>query len=260
MNLSKFSIDIFKNSAKSAIKLVETHSTEILIGVGITGMIGAAVMAVKATPKAMKKIEEDNPDGYSKKDAVKSAWKFYVPAVALGACSAACIIGAERINLKKNAALATAYTLTEQFAKEYKQAAKEELGEDKEKDIQKRVAENRMKNNPYYDSKLVLTPERGAKFYDPYNDRYFESNIHKLNSAINQLNNQLMQELCSSLSDFYYAAGLPPTKSGDILGWRYDNGGMVELTYTPVMREDPETCDKEAIIQIDFSREPSAYF
>lgn len=260
MNLSKFSIDIFKNSAKSAIKLVETHSTEILIGVGITGMIGAAVMAVKATPKAMKKIEEDHPDGYSKKDAVKSAWKFYVPAVALGACSAACIIGAERINLKKNAALATAYTLTEQFAKEYKQAAKEELGEDKEKDIQKRVAENRMKNNPYDESKLILTPEKGAKFYDPYNDRYFESNVYKLNSALNQVNNQLMVELSATLSDFYYAAGLRPTKSGDILGWRFDNGGILNLSLTPVMREDPETDEKEAFIQVDFNQEPGAYF
>lgn len=260
MNFPKVSFDVFKNSAKDVLKLVESHSTEILIGIGVTGMIGAAVMAVSATPKAIKKIEEDYPDGYSKKDAVKSAWKFYVPAVALGACSAACIIGAEKINLKKNAALATAYTLTETIAKEYKEATVAEVGEEKEKDIQKRIANKRMNDNPYDDSKLILTSERGAKFYDPYNDRYFESNVHRLNSAMNKVNNQLMQELCASLNDFYWACGLPSTKSGDFLGWRYGESGMIELKFTPVMREDLKSDDKEAVIMIDFQKEPGTYF
>lgn len=257
---SKFSLDIFKDGLKEVLRVAGDHSSQILIGIGIAGMIGSAVMAVEATPKALEKIKEDHPNGYSKKDAVKSAWKFYIPAVAVGTCGMVCIIGAERINLKKNAALATAYSLTEQFAKEYKEAAKEELGEEKEKDIQKRVAENRMKKNPYDESKLILTPEKGAKFYDPYNDRYFESNVYKLNSALNQVNNQLMVELSATLSDFYYAAGLPPTKSGDILGWRFDNGGILSLSLTPVMREDPETDEKEAFIQVDFNQEPGAYF
>ena len=34
------------------------HSPEILTGIGIAGMIGTTVLAVKATPKALRLIEE----------------------------------------------------------------------------------------------------------------------------------------------------------------------------------------------------------
>ena len=36
---------------------IKKHSPEILTGIGIAGMISATVMAVKATPKALKNIE-----------------------------------------------------------------------------------------------------------------------------------------------------------------------------------------------------------
>ena len=51
-----------KGSMKDFIKHAEIwttkHSPEILTGLGITGMFSMTVMAVKATPKAMRLIEE----------------------------------------------------------------------------------------------------------------------------------------------------------------------------------------------------------
>ena len=44
---------IFKQLAAS----VRKHSPAVLTGIGIAGMVTAAVLAVKATPKAMRLIE-----------------------------------------------------------------------------------------------------------------------------------------------------------------------------------------------------------
>ena len=57
VNLSK----VFKNVQTSIAK----HSPEILIGMGVAGMISTTVMAVKATPKAMKLMEEKEKDSGS---------------------------------------------------------------------------------------------------------------------------------------------------------------------------------------------------
>ena len=51
----KFNVSSIVKNTKTALK---KHSPEILTGIGIAGMITAAVMAVKATPKALTLIEE----------------------------------------------------------------------------------------------------------------------------------------------------------------------------------------------------------
>ena len=53
--MSKLNIPTVVQSVKSA---TVKHSPEILTGIGIAGIISTTVMAVKATPKALKLIEE----------------------------------------------------------------------------------------------------------------------------------------------------------------------------------------------------------
>lgn len=101
-------------------KVMRKHSPEILTALGIAGFTTAAVMAVKVTPKALEKVRQDsqkNHNGdryaYTKKEAVTSAWRHYVPAVGVGLSSATCLIFATSTNLRRNAALATAYSISE---------------------------------------------------------------------------------------------------------------------------------------------------
>lgn len=256
----KFDLTPAKHFANYVLEGAKKHSPEILVGVGIAGFIGTVVLAVRATPKALENIEENCEGEKTVKDVVKYGAKYYIPAMITGAASTACIIGSSRINLRRNAALATAYAMSETFAKEYKDAVLEELGEEKEKEIRTKVAEKRMEKNPIEKSVIISTPERGAKFYDPYSNVYFESNVHKLNAAINTVNNMLMQELYASLSDFYYAAGIPCNKSSDLIGWRWEETGMLNLKYTAVLKNDPETAEQEAVLEIDFDHEPKAYY
>lgn len=256
----KLNVQSLKNFGDKLLKGASKHSPEILTGIGIAGFIGTVVLAVNATPKALQNIEENCEGEKTVKDIIKYGAKYYIPAVVTGAASTACIIGSSRINLKRNAALTTAYALSEGFAKEYKDAVLEEIGPEKEKEIRTKVAEKRMEKNPIENATIIQTSERGAKFYDPYSNTYFESNVHKLNSAINQVNNMLMQELYASLSDFYYAAGLPISKSSDLIGWRWEETGMLNLKYVAVVKTNPETDDQEAVLEIDFDHEPKAYY
>ena len=107
------------------------HSPEILIGLGITGMVSTTVLAVKATPKALDLIEEakekENKDELTAMETVKATWKCYIPAATTCVFSAACLIGANSVNSKRNAALATAYKLTENAFTEYKEKVVETI-------------------------------------------------------------------------------------------------------------------------------------
>ena len=63
---------------------VSKHSPEILMGMGIAGMITTTVIAVKATPKALRLLEEKKHEleveTLAPVEVVKTTWKCYVPA------------------------------------------------------------------------------------------------------------------------------------------------------------------------------------
>lgn len=132
-------------------RALRKHSPEILTGIGIAGMIAATITAVRATPKALRMIDErEIKDGkrLNTKEIVQTTWKCYVPAAVTGALSVACLIGASSVNAKRNAALATAYTISETALKEYREKAVEVVGPKKEQAIRDAVAKEQLVKNP----------------------------------------------------------------------------------------------------------------
>ena len=72
-------------------------SPTILTVLGIAGVVGTTVMAIKATPKAMKLIkakkDELNTDKLTPTELVQTTWKCYIPSALIGAGTIVCIIG-----------------------------------------------------------------------------------------------------------------------------------------------------------------------
>ena len=70
-NVAKF----FKNAKVAVTK----HSPEILTGIGIAGMVTTTILAVKATPKALRlmelKKEAEQTDKLTPVETVKTTWK-----------------------------------------------------------------------------------------------------------------------------------------------------------------------------------------
>ena len=219
------------------------HSPEILVGVGIAGMVTTVVLAVRATPKAMQLIEEEKPE--TPVEYVKAAWKPYIPAAATGLFSAACIIGANSVNLKRNAALATACSLSETALREYRKKVVETVGEKKEQEVRDALAKEKLQKAPK-NTEVSILPNK-TLCYDAVSGRYFQSDIEKIRKAVNALNRQIVEEMYISLNEFYYEIGLNQITLGDVLGWNIDDG-LIEVMFSSQLAENDIPC-----LVIDFN-------
>lgn len=234
-------------AAKTVWLAAKKHSPEILTGVGIAGMLTTVVLAVRATPKALRLIDEKKADIPEEEklpriEAVKAAWKVYVPAVLTGILSTVCLIGANSVNQRRNAAIAAAYSLSESALKEYREKVVETIGERKEQAIRDDIAKDRITENPVRE---VIVSDRGSTLcYDSLSGRYFKSDIEKLRRIVNDLNRRMRDEMFISLNDFYCAVDNPdlgPTKLGDMLGWNIDKG-YIDLNFSSQLTTDGTPC------------------
>lgn len=211
------------------------HSPEILTGIGIAGMITSTVLAVQATPKAMKLIEEqtDDPKKLKKTEIVKIAWRPYVKSAVTGVISVSCIIGSDSICLKRNTVLASALTLSETMLSDYKDKVVEVIGEKKENQIRNSVAADKIASNPVQENKVFLTGRGDTLCYDYVSGRYFKHDINGIKKIVIDLNERLLTEMYISLNEYYYEIGLPAIGLGDDLGWNIDDGliRLVEGNY-----------------------------
>lgn len=237
MNLSKI--------VKSTEKSIKKHSPEILTGIGIAGMVATTVMAVRATPKALKLIEAKREEtGYRSltvAETIKTSWKCYIPATVTGVMSIACLVGASSVNVRRNAALATAYTISETAMREYKDKVVETIGEKKEKEVRDAIAKDQIEKNPISKNDVIVTKKGGTLCYDAFSGRYFKSDIESIKKVVNEMNRRLLTEDYLSLNEFYYELELDGTYIGDRLGWRVDNG-LIEVSFSAQLAEDGTPC------------------
>ncbi len=240
----------FSNAIKGLAKGLKKHSPEILTGIGIAGMIGAVVMAVKATPKAVELLEnkkdELNVDKLSPAETVKTTWKCYIPTAVTGILGAACIIGAGSVNHKRNAALAAAYGLTETAFKEYKDKVVEVIGEKKEQTVKDEIAKDKMTENPVteVESTAIVTTGYGDTLcYETLSGRYFYSDIEKIRAAENRVNKIILEDSFVSLNEWYDELGLDGTVIGDMIGWnRYYGNDWLEVRFSSQLTNNGTPC------------------
>lgn len=230
-----------KKIRDNVVNTISDKSPEILIGFGLAGMLTSTVLAVKATPKALDILAEQEDRELSKVDKVKLTWKCYAPA-AIGYCaSAACIIGANSVNTKRNAVLAGAYKLSESALLEYRDKVKEVIGEEREKEIHAKIAEDRRCKEPENQGNVILTGKGDVLCYDMYSGRYFKSDMDEINTILNELNYKLMQDNVLALNDFYDALGLQPITTGYDHGWNVDDG-LIKLYFTSTLADNGVPC------------------
>lgn len=183
---------------------VEKHSPEILLGVGVVGVVATTVTACKATMKlndildecaeTREKIKEvaENPnyeDRYTEEDAQKDLTinyvqtgvkivKLYAPSVALGVFSVGCLLGSHNVMQKRNAALSAAYLTVDKSFKEYKQRVIDRVGEEVEKEIRYGIKAEEIETTVQNEDGTETTVTETVKTMDPtlYSDyaRFFD--------------------------------------------------------------------------------------
>ena len=223
---------------------IRKHMPVILTYAGVCGVVGTAVMAVRATPKALSLIQlekerinaelyktakengkEEFPrvDKLTPKEVIAVAWKCYIPSIMFGFSTIACIISIHALDKRNQASLASAYAMLNETYKQYRDAAKSVYGEDADAKIQAEIAKDTFISA---DGMAVYSPDADFSdkllFYDFFSKRYFESTLAAVLTAEYHINRNLQLRGYSTINEFYEFLGLDGIKFGDKMGWGID--------------------------------------
>lgn len=216
---------------KGLLPTLKRASPTMLTILGAAGVVGTAVLAVRATPEAVRRIRykeiqvnesvvhpEDDRD-LTILETIQVTWKCYIPAASVGFATILCIFGANGLTRKQQASIASAYALLDQAYKEYRAKVKEFYGPDTDAEIRKDIAKDNLE-------KVNLEePEDGKKlFYDEFSGQYFERTMLEVMDAEYHLNREFILEGSVKLNDFYELLGLPRTDLGNVVGWDGESG------------------------------------
>ena len=195
------------------------HGATILSIAAVGGVVGTAVLAVKATPKALQILElEYNDKGrdLTIPETVMVAGPCYIPSILCGVSTIICILGANVLNQRKQAALNSAYIMLANSYQEYRNKVKERYGRDVDAEIRKEMFDEHKESSDSEDAKIL--------FYDEFSERYFNRTWKELLDAEYHLNKEFVMTSEIPINRFYDLLGLPGTRMGLDFGWSISAG------------------------------------
>lgn len=227
------------------------NTSTILTCLGGAGVIATSVMAVKATPKALKlveKAEEKKGRKLTKWEKTKTITPSYIPSFIVGAATISSIFGANVLNRRQQASLMSAYALLDSSYKDYKNKLVELYGEEAHQNIMDSIAVEKAEdiyiNASYLGSGCNLATEESSSkpvlFYDEYSERFFETTIEQVITAEYHLNRNYILRGSSVLNELYDFLGLEPTDYGSTIGWAPMDDGMywIDFNHRKAVAED----------------------
>ena len=216
---------------------VKRSSPTILTFLGAAGVVATAIMAIKATPKATRLIEnrrveksislgqgsESTFGELTKKEIIQTTWKCYIPTALIGLSTIACILGANVMSKRNQASLASAYVMLSESYRQYRNTAKSVYGNDADSKIKAQMAKNVYVHTDgfsLYDSDA--DPEEKILCYDLFSQRYFRTTLAAILNAQYHINRNLSLRGYTSINEFYEFLGIDGVENGAEIGWSMD--------------------------------------
>jgi hypothetical protein len=229
---------------KSTQGFLTENSTTILTVVASVGVVATAVLAARGKPDADDRLEaytddkvRSTPDGQDVKvsplEVIKVVWRPYLPATITGVGTIICIVGANQIGLRRNAALVAAYSLVDRTLREYQDKVVEKLGPTEEKKVRDEIAQERINNNP---PPVIIMGKGDTTCLDLYTGRYFKSDIEDIRRAVNDFNRDVNEDHHAPLNVFWGYLGLDPVMVGDVMGYNADK--LLEIQFTSALLDN----------------------
>lgn len=253
--------------AKQVMYEAGKKSPEILMIIGGVSIIGGVILAATATLKVDQALEEtketilkihETVDNelveYDEKDSKKDLMvvylraglnmaKLYAPALLFTSAGIICMLSANNILRKRNAALAASYTaLVTSFSK-YRQRVSDKYGVQAEHDIRFNVVTDKISETiidakgkeKTVDTEVKVATLDGfgdfAVAFNKYTSTDWKQNSEYrdmfLNSQEAYVNDLLRINHRLFLNDVYQALGMQITKAGQLCGWIYDKDNPV---------------------------------
>ena len=198
----------------------DQNGMNILTGLGVVGVATTAVLAAKATPKALELLQEK--DEYKQEAYGEPLTRFekvlamapaYIPAVLTGLATVSCIVGMNRVSYTKQASLISAYTYLNSSYEEYRRKVKEVFGEEGEAKVRAELG----REIELYEKYGSLHEPR--LFYDEISNRYFEMSMYEMKEAEYNMNRMFNFLGALKLNEVYEFFNLGPTEYGESVGW-----------------------------------------
>ena len=208
-------------------KFLRKASPTILTGLGVIGVVGTAVLSVRATPKALAliKVKKDElkTDKLTPQELVEATWKCYIPSALVGVSTIACVIGIGDLDRRNQAALTSAYAILNESYKQYRQAAKKVYGEDADNKIHAEMAKDAQVASydwGYQVYNMDMDPEsEQVLFYDLTSKKYFTTTMAAVLNAQYHVNRNLAIRGDCSLNEYLSFLGVEGIDKGDEMGW-----------------------------------------
>lgn len=236
--------------SRAGLKLQGASPTLLTVG-GIVALVGAGVLAVKASPKMddvaeelAKELDEINdtkqPLFENEKTnrkvsaytyAATSALIVYGPALALGALGTVSILYSHGMMKKRNAALVAAYGVLERGFQAYRDRVRDSFGEDIEEQIHQGHTLDVVGVDPENKKFKVVPVKPGAPSatseyaveFGPQNKNWNPTlpdyNLVFLRGRQKYANDKLHAYGFVLLNDVYDSIGVPRTSAGCVVGW-----------------------------------------
>ena len=226
-------------------KFIKQNGSTILTCIGGVGVVATTVAAVKATPKAVKLLEQAEVEKEAPLtvfEKVRIAAPSYIPTILIGASTIACIFGANMLNKRQQASLLSAYALLDNSYKEYKKKVVELYGENADNHVRDEISKD------VYNESDVECEDDKLLFYDEYSRQYFNATMEDVLNAEYTLNRDFAYHGYATLNELYDLLKLPRTDYGDILGWNsfmvheYQWYSWIEFNHRKVVMDDGLEC------------------
>lgn len=235
-----------KELVRAVGKAASDNLPTLLSLAAIGGVITTAILSHEAALNADMALaakcnyDPDEEDKLTPKEKAEVMWKYYIPPVVAGGCTIALIVGANRVSIKRTAAMAALYSLTDEKLKKYQQKILEKIGEKDEKEIRESIIHDDLSENPETPDHMIYTGKGDTLCYDCLSGRYFKSSMESIRKAVNDINYQMLGDFYVSLNELYYALGLPGIKLGDNLGWNMDS--PMDVQFHSMLTDFGEPC------------------
>ena len=151
---------------------------------------------------------------------------------------------------KRNAALAAAYTISQETLKDYQSAITESLDEKKANEIREKVSQKTSERVNVSDQEIPYVPSGKSLYFDRWSGRYFVSDRETLREICNNLSRQMLGDMYITLNDVYDAIDLDRIPFGNDIGWDV-NKSFIEPMFSSKLNEKGEPC-----VVFDYATQP----
>lgn len=200
-------------------KFVNKHGSTILTIMASVGVIGTAILTADATIKALEDInlaEADKGEPLTTEEKIRTAAHHYILPVVAAASTITCTFGANVLNKKQQASLASAYVMLDKSYKEYRKKVVDICGKEVDEEVQEAISLDRFeeKKPSVYGDKLL--------FFEEISQEFFEATMLDIRNAEYHFNRNYALAGYATINELMDWFELPHLQYGDDFGWSWD--------------------------------------